>query len=1017
MAAYPYQPVYYPPQPIVAPPQVIYAGGAQPVVHTTTVVHKDGKSYGGFKGYSKSGKRSSKPSSKKSSTFNLLTINKTPKSSSSSSPFGKKKPKSSSSSGKKPSKSSSSSSSSSSSGKKHRSKSRKSKKPRARKPEEAKRGDRFGPQIDVESSDAHVLRSLLDKMGEVGYTADSAVRRFFNGLFSLCRDHGGVLPTCVDVPLDVQYMISRAVYSRGKEPMRLTFVNEAGERFEATPARPVVDNARTVSVSFALPPGAKTSLDGRYAVEVEYGGRTFVHHGEFAEHSRTIHGDGMPFHWLINMYEGAHSDAYYKFLVPIPTLELLMVRSRDEEASYNISTAKLTLDAEPRKHSVSLPITASDVAQVPGLLPRPYAPYKAYMRDNATLQQMLHASIEARLGELMADSPNKWAFRCSGGARAEEKDHRVFLGGVSHAVVAYAVVNMIRANGAIGRLNDPELIKEALGVDANGRLAIEVVTSLYDKYHAALGRERTHVHQDFPSVLQLLAHTSGLPASRSLRCEEVRAYYLLITDVLGGKTPATPIEMSYDKREEAVLKAFSEIPAADNDVDVEVGPTDNTFESFLLAMFVRRFSASSPMALRPAGDILNTYVRPSDFKVSWGGSLTGASAAAMLADPLVFSSCATTTFSGLTSHARALTEELAAPSRTDSVFFNMLSTRYPVVGEDADVVHSLGWMQQRVNNKLDLLFVGSTNNPVDTVVLAIVPQLAYFAVFHEMSVDFDRPLTSSAQDVVEAIAEVLDRDEVRAQYESIPDRPFLAIPEPSRVNKSWDTSFLDDLPDDFAVTADLPGEDVDFFDPFVSQMQQRLRSVRFVRDDERGVTAWLEFSTGEHVALVYDPRRNGYYVRLFDEESALGKEVVVTNEYIQYNGRVYIRREDFEEFSSRYIAAYDTAAKLANADVFNTKLSSVVKSGTLTTTTPTMAFSLESNIGHGFGRAVLGGMAAGATAAALSPYAYGALAPGYPYGYPYYAPGVYVPPYVLSPYRAAWVGPGYYRHRRRRFHR
>lgn len=1014
MASYPYQPVYYPPQPIVAPPPqpVIYAGAPQPtVVHTTTVVHKKG--YGGSKSYSDKKYRKA-PSSKKS-TFNLLTINKNaPKASSSKKPSSKKsssKKSSSSSSKIKVPKVPKPSFSSDKKKKTHRGKSKKGR-ARPRKPKSGTIADMLGPQLKMQMSDKYTLRALMNKINELERGADSAVRRFAHALFALCRDHGGVLPACIDVPLEVQYMVSRAIYSRNKRPMTLTFTNETGDVFESEPARPQVDSERVASVAFMMPDGTKTTLNGRYSFELRFGERTFVYSGEFTEHSRTIHGDGEAFHWMINLYDSAHGGNYHKYMVPLPTIELTMMRSRVEENVYIISKAVLVVDFEPRKHFFSLPTKASDLVQVPALLPRPHMPYKAYMRDNVALQRRLHAEIEARLAELMADSPNKWAFRCSVGARAEqsEADHRVFLGTVSEEAVAYAVMTMLADKNLLERVNDPEFAKEVLAEDENGRRAIEVVAMLYDKYHAAMGKTRTYAHQDFPSVLQLLAHTSGLPASRSLRCDQVRAYYLKVTNVLSGSEEPSPVEMSYDKRELAVLEEFSNAPGADNDADVSVGPAHNTFEAFLLAMFIRRFAAASPMAARTPGDIINAYIRPSDYKLNWGTSLTGVSAAPILADPLVFASCATSTFSGLVSRARMLTEELAQPSRANSVFFRMLSVHYPVVGENADVVHSVGWMQRRANEKVDVLFAGSTNDFVDDVVMIVVPQLNYFIVFHEMSSDFERPLQTSVRDVVKAVVKALNADGVREQYESIPDRVRLDISAPSRANKAWDTSFLSDLPDDFVVGGALPDAGVEFVDPFVVQMQQRLRSVHFVREDDSGVLASLEFSTGEHVPLVYDPRRNGYFVRLFDDESALGPEVVVTDEYIQHDGRIYIRKSDFDEFSRRYLAAYDTAMKLANADVFRTKQTNAVRAGTLVAVTPATAFSLESKIGYNAGTAILGGVAAGATAAALAPYTWGTIGPGYPYGYPYYPPGVYAPGIYASPYRPLWLGPrGYYR--------
>lgn len=860
----------------------------------------------------------------------------------------------------------------------------------------------LGPQIPVQISDSYTLRSLFERVSQgVG----GAVHNFSNAVFQVCRENGGLLPKCEDVSLEVQHMVSRALHSRKKRSMMLTFVNEKGERAQSSPARPVPRSTRAASVAFQLPSGTTTSLNGPYSIELRYGSHLFVHSGVFTESSRTIHGDGETFHWLINLYDQARFGSHYKYKVPLPSVELTMTRSRTDENVYVVDKAVLVVDYEPRKHLSSLVSLGSDVVEVPGLHARTHRPYKAHMRDNVALHRLLHGEITARLSAIMGDTPNKWVFRCPTGTHNEQEvgDHRVFLGTVSEAAVAYAVMNMLASRQMLDRVDDPEFIKEIFKEDANGLKALDVVASLYDKYHSSMGGERTPAHQDFPSVLQLLMHTSGLPSSRSIRCDQVRAYYLRAIAVLNGAAEEETAELPYDKREEVVLDGYASAPGADNDADVSVGEAHNTFEAFLLAMFVRRFAATTHMAKRSPSDIINAHLKPSDFKVTWGTSLNPSESVPELVDPLVFSACASSTFSGLSAHVRALADELAQPSRANSVFFRMLSTRFPVGGEDSNVVHSAGWLQRRANDKLDVLFVGSNNDTVDTVVAVIVPQLAYYGVFHELSANFERPLSSSVESVVDAVTDALNAEGARREYERIPDRVMLDIAHPVRSHKAWDTSFL---PVDVEITAPLPSAEEMFVEPFMAQLQGVPRTVRFVRD---GIAARLVFSTGEEVQVLYDPRRNGFFVRPFEEEnSQLGSEVVVTPEYIQYDGLVYMRAADFDELRRRYAESYETALKLANADVFNTRRSLLMKQGVVTPVTPAAAFSLDTRIGHSVVGPLLGGAVLGATAASLAnPYGWGPVAPYYPYGYPYYGYG-----YGYGP-RRRWLRPrGYYRRRR-----
>lgn len=1011
MAYYPPQPpVYYPPQPtyVAAPQPIIVQAGsaASSTSYSTTQKVTKVKNYGG----------PSKVTNKRGSTFNLnlsrsaktpksSKMSKTPKSSKSS-----KMPKmSKSSSGtKKPRKSLF--------GKKKNkpAKPNKSVLPKGIRPRKTKKAKKVGAWLKVSVSDKHVLRNFMDELQRVSTTAtDGMVHTIKHAMFGMVRANDGKLPQMSEMSMEVAYMMLRAVHSRSGRPLQLTFANEEQQVFTSATAVPTVDNERSASATFAMPEGAFSTMDGDFAIEIKLGSQTFTHVGHAMKNSRRFRDEEREtFEWMINLYDAAYLPYYYKYMVPLPVVVLTMRRSLLNERQFLISKAVLVVDFQPRKHLVSLPVKASDITELPRITSQTYQPFKAYTLNDAALHRSLHDTLATRLGALMADSPNKWAFRCSGGEVTPGGDHRVFLGAVAEAAIGYSVMAMLQEKGLLARVNDPELAKEVLAVDANGSMAVEVVRSLYAKYHLARGKEITDAHQDFPSVLQLISRTSGLPASRRIDCDQVRAYYDAVIAAFSGSADVSPADLSYDAREKLVLESFESAPGVDNDAAVSVGPAGNTFELFLIAMFIRRFASRLSVAGQTPAAIVNAYLVPKEFTIDWGLTLNEDGIAMFAADPLAFSTCAASSFSGLVSHARALSDDLARPARVDSIFFEMLSVRFPVVGESSDVAHSVGWMQRRVNEKLDVLFVGSDNDTVDSVTVMIVPQLHFFGVFHELSVDFDKPLRSSVKQVVEALVGAVNEDALIAQYADIPDRQTLAVARPSRANKTWDTSFLSKLPPSFAVDVALPAASVEFVDPFAVPTQQMLRTVRFEKTDPSGLTAKLVFSGGEIVSLVFDTRRQGFFVRLFDEEdSLLGEEAVITDKYIQYRGKVYIRRADFDEFGKRYTAAYDRAAQAASSDVFNTKSTQVFKQGVMRSMNPQLAFTLEEaeSIGHRFGRrrpgrggAFLGGLATGA---ALNSLAWSRYGPAY---YPAYG---YYPSPVVSPIGVVPVRPrplGYY---------
>lgn len=875
------------------------------------------------------------------------------------------------------------------------------------KPEEAIKSAKMGPQLPISAPTNYTLCALMDKMKELNGSCDGLVHCFKHAITHLWRDHDKKLPDSPEVPLDLQHMVIRAIHSNSGKKLGFAFINENGERAEAIPATPLLDSERTATVTFSLPVGTYTTMIGHYSFEFTLGKQRFVHDGFFADQE---HASTDTFHWMVNLYDPAYAHAYHEFMAPLPILVLTMTRSRTNDRLFVVSKAVLTIDFNPRKHFISLPTKASDIRHVPALGSHSHMPYVSYFRDNVPLQTALHKEMTNRLDALMEGSSNTWAFRCSAGAVAGDvEDKRVILGDVAEAAIAYAVMAMLAEKKELDSIDDPEYAKRIIGVDVNGTKAIEVVQSLYDKYHLAQGRERTRAHQDFPSILQLLAHTSGLPAFRSITCDQVREYYDKVIGVLSGSN-APAEELSYDRREELVLTEFESSSGATNDAAVSVGPSHNIMELFLLAMIVRRITEGTPEGTKSPADAINAYVQPSEFIITWGAPLAPIEEGVSAVDPLVFSMCATSSFSGVVAHAQALTNELAQPTRDTSIFFKMLSTRFAVAGEDRDVAHSIGWSQRRVNDKLDLIYVGSRNRSIDTVVLAIVPQLRYFAVFHEMSSDFNAPLRTNISSVIDVIDSSLNDESIYGLYESIPNRVTLDISRPSRAEKTWDSSFLAALSDTFRVTAALPGEAVSFVEPFISQAYPSLRSVKFVREDDRGVLAKLVFSDGEQVPLVYDPRRNGYYVRLFPDtdDGLLGTEVVVHPGFIQYNGNVYVVESDFNAMNAKYVQAYDTSMKLADVDVYRGPQSAAIKQGILESTSPEEFFALNANvsvdaqIGHrwgrrpvvvrrgggGFGRGFLSGMALGAL-----PYWYARPAPAYYYGSPYYPYGsVYGPP-------------------------
>lgn len=1029
MSYYPPQPVYYAqPPPVVAyPPPPVYpayapAASSSSVSRVSTTNVTKVKQYGA-PASSSYRKGSSVPSvtNKRGNTYNL-NISRAPKKDKSTKPkkdkksslLGKSKKDKKSSVPKPPKKEKKDKVPKSPKESKAHSSGKPKKRLRKRKQKKGKSttADKIGVQLSASIATKHLLNNFIEKMQAVSSGAvDGLMSVTKHSIFGVARENEGKLPPMGDVSMEIAFMVLRAMHSRVGRALELTFVNEQGDKFDAVPAVPTADSERSASVAFAMPAETNSTMDGDFSISISLGSQTFTHVGHSMMNTRLFRdGNRETFEWMINLYDPAYMHAYYKYMVPLPVVVLTMKRSPMNDRAYLISKAVLVVDFNPRKHLVSLPVKASDIIELPRIVEQSYEPFKAYIANNTTLHKNVHNALIARLQTLMGTSANTWALRCSGGEAGVMDDQRVFLGTVTEAAIAYAIMAMLKEKDALDRVNEPAFIKEVLGEDENGAKAIEVVRSLYDKYHRARGKELTDTHQDFPSLLQLLTRTSGLPSSRSIDCEQVRAYYDTVISAMSGGEVETPVELTYNARELLVLESFESAPGADNDAAVSVGPAGNTLELFLLAMFVRRFSSRLAGAGQTPADIVNAYLVPSDFKIDWGLTFADGVATSFVADPLTFSSCAATSLSGLSAHARVLSDELAQPSRLDSVFFRMMATRFPVAGESADVAHSVGWMQRRANDKLDVLFVGSRNNSMDTVVVAIVPQLHFHAVFHEMSADFDKPLQTSVRSVVDAFVDALNEESVRAQYADIPGRVTLDVPRPLRANKSWDTSFIATLSPDFIVDAVLPDVSVEFVEPFVSLTRQTLRTLRFEKIDKSGVNAQLIFSAGETVLLVYDVRRHGYFVRLFDEaESLLGDEAVITDKYIQYRGKVYIRRAEFDELGQRYSAAFQRASQAASADVFNTKTTQSFKQGVLRPLTPQAAFSLGNVelIGHrgwggrrmGRGGAFLGGVLAGAAANRLL---WGPYGPAYGYAYP----RVYRRPVVVVDSPA--YPPGYY---------
>ncbi|MFY7868905.1 MAG: hypothetical protein ACOVQN_05335, partial [Exiguobacterium sp.] len=444
------------------------------------------------------------------------------------------------------------------------------------KPAEAIKSAKMGPQLPISAPSNYTLCALMDKMKEVNGSCDGLMHCFKHAITRLWRDHEKKLPDSPEVPLDLQHMVIRAIQSKSGKKLGLTFVNENGDRAEATPAKALSDSERTVSATFVLPPGTSTTMIGHYAFEITLGAQKFVHEGFFADQEQMATDT---FHWMVNLYDPAYAQAYHEFMVPLPVLVLTLTRSRTNDRIFSVSKAVLTVDFDPRKHFVSLPTKASDIRHLPALNSQSHMPYMSYFRDNVPLQTTLHKEMAGRLSALMEGSQNTWAFRCSAGSVAGDvEDKRVVLGDVAEAAIAYAVMAMLAEKKQLDLIDDPDFAKEIINADPNGAKAIEVVRSLYDKYHQAQERERTYAHQDFPSVLQLLAHTSGLPAFRSISCDQVREYYDKVIGVLSSGTSAPMEELSYDRREELVLTEFESSSGATNDAAVSVGPTHNVME-------------------------------------------------------------------------------------------------------------------------------------------------------------------------------------------------------------------------------------------------------------------------------------------------------------------------------------------------------------------------------------------------------------------------------------------------------
>lgn len=782
-------------------------------------------------------------------------------------------------------------------------------------------------------------------------------------------------------------------------------------------------------------------------------------------------------HIPVLLYNPTLHDEYVHHHIPTPH-GILTLRSNGHGKPYSLVSFQLGLDYNPSFDQNEFP---TGVPALTGTMDMPAAVSTPIIRlDTSKYVDKMHQVIQNKINEIQKDNPtivsiassspfsssstdNTYAdftFISSVNHISPNDDQMVYWGEMSWTAISYAIIKLLKDQEDSHRFHDPMFLVDIFEKDEIGKKLVKIIVELYKKtYEQVVGKDieqtvRKGV-QLFPSLAQLLNHTSGLPAFGKTSDQGIYERYDSITRTL--EDAATSFSSSFDektlfsndndlllslsstssskgpdaileKHQNMFLEKLSEMKQLAHVPDSVFGTPNNATEAAILWMFLYRYNSN----IAPERTINNILkLMDSSINLKWNmqfkqGEMIEPEYAS--SSPLHFLNAINSTQHALRQFVTRLMEELDNP-HCGNVFPSLLASPMHSPSQPIEQSEYIAWHSTMLDGH-EVISTTCDVLGINACAVFLIPSANFWGIVIErVTKPYGRILIPSSEllgnHVFEALSPTIDSDDV----EILPPLPEAYRQKISRQLSYCKLAMLtDDLNEKklrkvgFDLSSILPSPDTVFVMPFVTQLSGKLSEAQIKVDPEypnSRILIEVDFKDGADrkntISAVYDDTHARFLI-INQDGQTLGDEIFISQDYISIGPFIYLPKDKFDPKLLQYKAALKKLHEVASRSIDEGAAAKILKQVEQAPTSmesifgrssffssPSITNSSESSssslIGAAIlpflGGAVLGGLAATAlTRPYYSPY----------YGYPYYG-GYYG---VGYPYYSNYYGYPYY---------
>lgn len=599
----------------------------------------------------------------------------------------------------------------------------------------------------------------------------------------------------------------------------------------------------------------------------------------------------------VNLFDDVH-DHYEAFQLPT-VYATLTVRFDESRQQFELLEVGVTLDL--------IPEAGTSIAHIPRIdvMPSLHLTSLDNVRSSSTrrYQQGLHEQLRSHLQENFAnEGTSRWQLTTNVGTAGDTSTdtNRVVWGRVTDSALAYVIVDDLMKKRALHALDAGGYLSSVLVKTENGQALVELVVRLY----AALHEESPLIERtSFPTLRQVLLHTTGLPSTTSVDSKTITDYY----DLIIGKLQHAAHEFGTDDAQQQdidtqlaeIIEHLQSFEEAVSDPNVIVGNHHNIFESLILFMYLQTIAQEHPLSFlwrklseRFALEVQSVIPGQEDD----------------VDNPFALSLGVTSTYDGLVKFARQIHAEFGdASSVTSHLVLD------PVYGHrDAQLAHTLGWSLLRTQKNVDIYFQTSNGTVTSSHALVFfVPELNFWGVFNEQALSFESSASAlffNVHQLIETASAIVD-DAVglEAAERGVLLQAIEQLPNASYARRR------EEAPLDEERLAALNGRE--YTNPFIDLVtgKQDGLTINATTDTDGVQRLLLVGSGGRQVELSYTGADDTFFKtgNVYDN----GNDVIVTPDYVNLRGQFFLNAEKVRALLTHYRSALSSAQKTISTDI------------------------------------------------------------------------------------------------------